>query len=86
MENDQLFETPDLYLSSAIVLLLDREPTLSIHGTKVFFSFPVTENLYRVIGLYNAGIPINVFEYASTIKRLRAEMLTRKNMEVARES
>jgi hypothetical protein len=85
MEKKNVFETPDIYLSSAITLLLKTEPAFSLHGTKVFFRFAVSEDLYRVIGLYNAGIPINAFEYATAIKRLRAEMMTRKSIGVANE-
>ena len=80
MSHEKAFETPDLYLASAIVHLLDKEPSFTLHGTKVFFSFPMSEDLYRAIGLYNAGVPVNMFEYAVTIKRLRAEMMTRKSI------
>ncbi len=77
--NDRLFETPDLYLSAALVTLLATEPTFKVVRGKTIFCFPATDDLYRAMSVYNAGVPVSAVEFAETIKRLRAEMIMRRN-------
>ena len=79
MDSPKLFETPDLYLSSALVMLLEVRPSFTIARSKVIFCFPATDDLYRALSAYNAGVPLNAIEFAETIKRLRAEMLMRRS-------
>ncbi len=76
---ERLFETPDLYLSAALVILLGKEPTFRVVRNKTIFCFPATDELYRAMSVYNAGVPVSAIEFAETIKRLRAEMIMRRN-------
>jgi len=78
MQTENVFETPDLYLSSAIVMILKVEPSYTVRNDKTFFCFPVSDALYKTMGAYNAGRALCAIEYADTIKRLRAEMLLRR--------
>ncbi len=79
MTTDRLFETPDLYLSAALVILLKIEPTFKVVRAKTLFCFQATDDLYRAMSRYNAGVPVCAIEYSGTIRRLRAEMLVRRN-------
>lgn len=79
METDKVFETADLYLSSAITTLLKIEPIYKVIRGKTIFCFIATDELYRAMTVYNAGVSLPAVEYADTIKRLRAEMLTRRS-------
>lgn len=75
---EKIFETADLYLASAITTLLRTEPSFKVIRGKTIFCFPATDDLYRAMTVYNAGVSLPAVEYADTIKRLRAEMLTRR--------
>jgi hypothetical protein len=81
MDTERVFETPDLYLSAALVMLLEARPAFKVARGKTIFCFPATDDLYRAMSIYNAGAPLNAIEYAETIKRLRAEMIMRRNRE-----
>lgn len=73
------FVTGDLYLSAAIVILLNTNPSFKTENDRVLFIFPINEDLYKAMNAYHNGIPVNAYEYAQTIKRLRAEMIMRRN-------
>lgn len=70
--------TADLYLASAISILLNTQPNFRGSNGKVLFVFPASDELYKAMNDYNNGIPLNSYEFAQTIKRIRAEMLIRK--------
>lgn len=72
------FETADLYLASAISILLKTQPTFKTDNDKILFVFEITDDLYKAMNAYNQGIPINAYDFAQAIKRLRAEMLIRR--------
>ncbi len=72
------FITPDLYLSSAISILLNLQPTFKVENGRTLFCFPVSDDLYKAMTAYNNGIPLNAYEYAEKIKRMRGEMLMRR--------
>ncbi len=74
------FETADLYLSSAIVILLNLQPTFKVENGRTLFVFPISDDLYKAMNAYNSGIAINAYEYAQMIKRLKAEMYMRRSM------
>ncbi len=78
MEQKEQFITPDLYLASAISILLNLQPTFKVENGRTLFCFPVGDDLYRTMGLYNGGVPISAIEFAEKIKRLRAEMIMRR--------
>jgi len=73
------FETADLYLSAAICILLKIEPIFRVENGRTLFVFPISDDLYRAMSVFNAGIELNAIEYAQQIKRLRAEMLMRRS-------
>lgn len=72
------FDTKDLWLASALTLLLNTPPEYKSDSGQVVFVFPKTDALYKAIAEYNAGVCLPVYTYAQTTKRLRSEMLTRK--------
>jgi len=75
------FETADLYLSSAITLLLKRPPNFRVENGRTLFVFPISDDLYKAMNAYNNGVSLNAYEYAQMLKRLRAEMLMRRGMD-----
>jgi len=75
---EQKFVTPDLYLCCAISILLNLQPTFKIDNGRVLFCFPVSDDLYKAVGLYNGGVPISAIEYAEKIRRVRGEMIARR--------
>jgi hypothetical protein len=75
------FETADLYLASAITILLNTPPAFRVEKGRTLFVFPISDDLYKAMNAFNGGIPLNAYEYSLVIKRLRAEMLARRGME-----
>jgi hypothetical protein len=78
MATEKIFETPDLYLSSAIVILLKTEPYYKVLNGKTFFCFPANSALYEAMSCYNSGMAINAIQFSGVIKRLRGEAITRR--------
>jgi hypothetical protein len=76
----KIFFSPDLYLSAALVLLLNSQPAFKLVNGKVLFGFPITDALYRAMAEYNCGSPLNALEFSQSIKRLKSEMLMRRSM------
>lgn len=79
MKQAAIFVTADLYLSSAIALLVNMEPSFEVRNGKTLFIFPATDSLYEAMNSYNGGAKLSAIEYAEKIKRLRAEMIIRRN-------
>ena len=75
------FITPNIYLSSAISVLLNIQPNFKVENGRTLFCFPVSDDLYKAISAYNNGIALSAYEYAEKIKRLRGEMITRRESE-----
>lgn len=75
------FITADLYLASAISLLLNTLPSYRVDNGKTLFIFSPSNDLYQAMNEYNNGIALNALDYAQMVKRLRAEMLMRRGME-----
>lgn len=73
------FETGDLYLSSAICILLNTHPSFKVENGRTLFVFPISDNLYKAMNEYNNGMAVNAYEFAQIIKRLRAEMIMRRS-------
>ena len=76
----KVFFSPDLYLSAALVLILNSQPEFKLVNGKILFGFPITDALYRAMAEFNSGAPLNALEYAQTLKRLKAEMMMRREM------
>jgi len=72
------FVTPDLYLTSAISILLNLQPSFKVENGRTLFCFPVSDDLYKAMAAYNNGISLNAYEYAEKIRRMRGEMLSRR--------
>ena len=72
------FETQDLYLASAISILLNTQPTFKVENKRTLFIFPISGDLFKAMNEYNNGVSLNAYEFAQMIKRLRAEMLMRR--------
>ena len=72
------FVTPDLYLCCVISILLNVQPTFKVENGRTLFCFPASDNLYKAMTVYNNGIPINAYELCEKIKRMRAEMIMRR--------
>ena len=72
------FVTADLYLAAVINTLLDTSPEFKIENDRVLFVFPISDDLYKAMNAYHNGIPVNAYEFAQMIKRLRAEMIMRR--------
>ncbi len=73
------FETTDLYLSSAISIILNIQPSFKVENGRTIFVFPVSDDLYRAMSEYNSGAELNAFEFSQNLKRLRAEMIMKRN-------
>lgn len=78
------FITADVYLSSAIAIFLNTQPNFRVENGRTLFVFPISNDLYEAMNAYNNGTPINICEYVETLKKMRAEMVMRRNMAGAR--
>ncbi len=76
--SDKKFVTGDLWLASALTLLLNTYPDFETKNNKVLFIFPNGAKTYKAIADYNSNTPLPVFDYQQTVKRLRGEMIKRK--------
>jgi len=72
------FETADLYLASAISILLKSPPRYKSENNRTLFVYQISDELYQAMNAYNNGIQLNAYEYSQEIKRQRAEMLMRR--------
>lgn len=72
------FITGDIWLASAMSILLKTYPGFKVENGKTLFIFPASDNTYRAIAEFNGGIAINAYEYSQVVKRLKVELITRK--------
>lgn len=72
------FVTGDIWLASALSLFLNITPEFKLENSRCLFVFPSGDNTFRAISEYNGGKEINAYEYAQVIKKLKVEMLTRR--------
>jgi hypothetical protein len=75
------FVTSDVYTASALTLLLQIQPTYTVVLGRTIFEFPESDQLYKALNDFNAGSPINGIEYSQIVRRMRSEMLLRRNLE-----
>lgn len=78
MKKRELFTTADVWLSAALSILLKIEPDFKVQNNKTFFLFPAEAKTYKAIADFNSGCQIDAFLYSEVVKRLRVEMLTRR--------
>lgn len=72
------FVTADIWLASALTILLNTNPDYRVSNGKTLFIFPGDDKTYKAISDFNSGVAINAYEYSQAIKKLKVEMLTRK--------
>ena len=72
------FITGDIWLSAAIACLLKIFPEFITKGGRTLFVFPSNDDIYRAISHFNNGAAFNLWEYSLMVKRLKMEMITRK--------
>lgn len=65
----------DLNLS-AFQHLHGNTPQLELQGTRVIFLFNPDDTFYKLSGLYNSNTPVNVIDFVSAQRQLRAMMLS----------
>ncbi|HBR17150.1 MAG TPA: hypothetical protein DD725_06030 [Deltaproteobacteria bacterium] len=73
------FITADIWLASAISILLNTPPEFQVVNHKTLFIFPGDNETYRAISEYNGGCSLPAYLFAATIKKLKVEMLTRRD-------
>lgn len=72
------FITGDLWLASALTVFLKTFPDFKVQDNKTMFVFPGDDRTYRAISDFNGGAEASLCLYAETAKRLKVEMLTRR--------
>ena len=75
------FVTADVYLSASLALQLNIEPSYRVKNKKTLTIFPASDELYKAMNEYNNGCLVNALEFVQMIKRIRAEMIMRRNSE-----
>ena len=85
---EKFFHTFDLYLAAAITLTLSIEPVLETKnrgdaGALVVFVFPSSNELYEVLNKFNKGAHGSLVDYSQAVKRLRGQMLAKRNSPLA---
>lgn len=78
MRQQKEFVTGDLWLASALTLLLNTNPDYRVSNGKTLFIFPGDDKTYEAISEYNGGCSLPAYQYAETIRKLKVEMLTRR--------
>jgi len=79
-ENFKTFSTLDLYIA-AFLTLNNLEVKLESKNGKVVFTFPISNELYRLLNQYNSNDDVPVADFVTTIKTLRGQMLSMRNNE-----
>lgn len=77
----EIFSTHDVYLS-AFLALSGIQPALEMEDhlrRRVTFQFPVTDELYHFIAAFNRNVEVPILDFTTTIKKLRAKMLTMRD-------
>lgn len=78
MEKKMNFKTMDIYLSS-FLSLSGQPPNLKVNHGKVIFSFPASDDLYKLMMNFNSNVSVPVTDFVTLIKTLRGQMLTMRN-------
>lgn len=78
MKQKEEFITGDLWLASALTVFLKALPDFKVENNKTLFVFPGDDKTYRAISDYNGGTPAPLCLFSETAKRLKVEMLSRR--------
>ncbi len=73
METAKQFTITDLYLACYLQINGIIPELQSIRG-RVVFTFPATDEVYKLANAYNTGALASVVDYAVALKNLRARM------------
>jgi len=73
----RLFTTLDIYLAS-LLTLNGIPPTLELNNGRVIFTFPATDQLYKLTMDFNSNVNVPVADFVTIVKTLRGKMLTAK--------
>lgn len=76
----RLFTTLDIHLAS-FLKLNGIPPTLQLNNGRVVFTFPATNQLYKLTMDFNSNVPVPVADFVTTVKTLRGQMLTLRGSE-----
>ena len=71
------FTTLDLYLS-AFLESNGIQPNLETNNGRVVFSFPQSEELYKLISAYNSNESVPIADYIYVLKNLKGRMLSKR--------
>ena len=82
MENEKkTFDTPDPYFASVLTITLRQEPEYVSRNKKIIFRYIASDDLYKTMNLYVSGtLQLKAIELVETIKRIRGEMLSKRNV------
>ena len=76
----RLFTTLDIYLAGFFALN-GIPPTLELNNGRVVFTFPATDQLYKLMMDFNSNVDVPVADFVTTVKTLRGRMLTMRGSE-----
>ena len=77
------FQTLDIGLASFLDLHY-LPSTLEVNNEKVVFTFPISDDLYKLITNYNSNMSVPVLDFVTTLKKLRGQMLTLRGQQNGR--
>lgn len=77
MKEAKVFNLLDIHVS-AFLSLHGIEPTLEQKNGKIVFTFPASEQVYRLMNRFNGDEDVPVASFCTTLKALRGQMLTAK--------
>lgn len=70
----------DIYLASYLSLK-GISPELVKHGTRIVFEFPPTDEVYRLTREYNDNPQIDLLNFVTAIRKLKAQMFSVSGVE-----
>ena len=77
---ERLFTTLDIYLAGFLALN-GIPPTLELNNGRVVFTFPATDQLYKLMMDFNSNVNVPVADFVTMVKTLRGQMLTMRGPE-----
>tara|TARA_B100000315_G_C14436315_1_gene522589 strand:- start:169 stop:411 length:243 start_codon:yes stop_codon:yes gene_type:complete len=78
MEKQKNFTTMDIYLT-AFLSQFGIQPELKLNNGKVIFSFPLSEDLFKLMMNFNSNVNVPVTDFVTLVKTLRGQMLSMKD-------
>lgn len=73
------FKTADIWLASALALVLDEDPELILEGKVVLFAFPMDSKTLKALQDLNSSvIKFDYITYSEKFKRLKTRLFQMK--------